>query len=309
MSFAAGTAVLLVSHGTVDDLGDLAAFATHVRRGHPPSAELVRELRRRYEAIGGRSPLNGINRALAEKLERRLGVRVACANRLWKPYVRDVLGQLAREGISRVAVVPLAQHSAAVYAEDARAAAEGSGIDLACAGNWGRLSGLCEAFADRVVRALGEGDSSDATVIMTAHSLPKAVVARGDPYADEVAWAADDIAARVRARVGAAVRHTVAFQSQGLAGKGPGGVAIEWLGPDLRAALDAARENGSRRVVLAPVGFLADHVEILYDLDVEARSLAEERALSYGRAASLNADDDLVEAIADVARPLLGPPF
>jgi protoporphyrin/coproporphyrin ferrochelatase len=309
-----GRGVLLVSHGTVADLDDLGAFVTNVRRGQPPSDELVAELRRRYEAIGS-SPLNRINGALAAKLEAYLGLPVAWANRLWTPYVRDVLAALstreARDGrrITKVALVPLAQHSAQVYADDARQAASGTGIDLACAANWGRSPALCDAFAARIVRALdavaGKAERARTTVVMTAHSLPRAVVARGDPYADEVQWAAKDIARRVRAQVGDPLRCAVAFQSQGLGARGPDGKPIEWLGPDVRTVLDEARALGGRRVVFAPVGFLADHVEILYDLDIEARAMAEDRGLEYARAVSLNTDDDFVEVLAEVAAPLL----
>jgi protoporphyrin/coproporphyrin ferrochelatase len=296
-------AVLLVSHGTVDDLDDLAAFVTNVRRGHAPSAELVAELRRRYEAIGGRSPLNAINSTLAGKLERKLGVPVAWANRLWKPYVRDVLAALVHVGSTDVTIVPLAQHSAHVYAQDARQAAEGTGANLACATNWGTTPGLCAAFAERIAGVLATvNDVSHATVVMTAHSLPKAVIARGDGYADEVHRAAEAIAAIVRGQFGEDVRQTVAFQSQAIGGKGPDDSPIEWLGPDVRTVLDAARARGGRRAVLAPIGFLADHVEVLYDLDIEARAMAEERGLQYSRAPSLNADDDLVDVLADVAR-------
>jgi ferrochelatase len=304
---AARRAVLLVSHGTVDDLNDLAAFVTTIRRGRPPTAGLVAELRRRYEAIGGVSPLNRINGALAFKLEKRLGVPVAWANRLWTPYVRDALAALASENIAMVAVVPLAQHSAHVYADDARQAASGTGIELACASNWGRSSGLCDAFAVRIARTvMAAPDLAGTSVVMTAHSLPKAVVVRGDRYADEVHWAAQAIAERVQGLVGHAVRHVVAFQSQGLGATGPDGRPIEWLEPDVRAALDQAVALGDRRVVFAPVGFLADHVEVLYDLDIEGRAMAEGRGLAYGRAPSLNADDDFVDVLDDVARPLLG---
>jgi ferrochelatase len=298
------SAVLVVSHGTVDDLDDLAAFATQVRRGSPPSPELVAELRRRYVAIGG-SPLNAINARVAEKLERRLGVPVAWANRLWRPYARDVLAALGREGKTRVALVPLAQHSAHVYAEDARPAALEAGITLACAANWGRSSKLCGAFAERIARVVAPADAGSTVVVMTAHSLPKAIVDRGDPYAHEVAHAADAIAARLREHIGPSLRHAVAYQSQGLATNGPGGRPVEWLGPDLPTTLDRVQAGGAARVVLAPIGFLADHVEILYDLDVDARRLAEERGLTYARAPSLNADDDLIDVLADVARPLL----
>jgi ferrochelatase len=299
-------AVLLVSHGTVDDLGDLAAFTTNIRHGQPPSAELVAELRRHYEAIGGKSPLNAINADVARKLEPRLKRPVAWANRLWKPYVRDVLGGLVRDGVRQVALVPLAQHSAHVYAEDARRAADGLEVELACAPNWGTSGKLREAFAERIVRVLAAaGEVPHTTLVMTAHSLPKVAVERGDPYEQEVRSAARGIAAMVRERIGEDVRCTVAFQSQGLADPAAGR-PIEWLGPDLRAALDEARGQGHRRIVLAPIGFLADHVEILYDLDIEARAMAKERELEYRRTPSLNADDDFIDALAEVARPLLG---
>jgi protoporphyrin/coproporphyrin ferrochelatase len=305
---AARTAVLLVSHGTVDDLNDLGAFLTTVRRGRPAPPELVEEMRRRYQAIGG-SPLNAINAKLADKLARRLGgeIPVAAANRLWRPFVRDALGSLAAQGVEHVVVVPLAQHSSHVYSDDARRAAEGSRVTLACAPSWGDREDLCSAFARRITVALeASKDRAKTTVVMTAHSLPRAIIDGGDPYEKEFRAAAAAVQAVLRAgaRLGATDTSArpyldVAFQSQGLAGHGA------WLGPDLRAALDAVRARGDRHVVFAPIGFLADHVEILYDLDVEARAMADERGLSYARAASLNADDDFVDVLASVARPFL----
>jgi len=298
-------AVLLVAHGTVDRLEDLAAFVTNVRRGHAPSAELVAELRRRYEAIGGRSPLNAINAEVARKLGARLGAPTALANRLWKPGVREVLEGLLRGGARCVAVVPLAQHSAHVYAEDARRAAEGLGVELACAPNWGKSHALCAAFAARIVAALGRVEDFDrTTLLLTAHSLPRSVVDAGDPYEHDLRAAADAIAVLVRDRLGRDVRRAIAFQSQGMSA-GPGGRPVEWLGPDLTTALDEAAARGDRAVVVAPIGFLADHVEILYDLDIEAAAMARERGLSLSRVPSLDADDDFIDVLAEVARPLL----
>jgi ferrochelatase len=306
---AAGrTAVLLVSHGSVDDLDDLAEFLTTVRRGRPAPPELVAELRRRYQSIGG-SPLNAINASVGEKLATRLGPRtpVAVANRLWRPFVREVLGALASRGVAHVVVVPLAQHSAHVYADDARRAAEAVGVEVSCTPGWGGRPDLCAAFASRIAACLeASPDPRATTIVMTAHSLPKSVVDAGDPYEKEVRAAASAIEVALRSRgllapSGAAggAHVDVAFQSQGLAGRGA------WLGPDLGEALDAVRSRGDRHVVFAPVGFLADHVEVLYDLDVEARAMVESRGMTYHRAASLNADDDLVGVLATVARPLL----
>ena len=297
--------MLLVSHGTVDHLDDLPEFITRIRRGHAPSPDLIAQLRSHYEAIGGRSPLNRISDTLAHALESRLGVPVAWANRLWKPYVRDVLLHLVDGGTRHVAVVPLAQHSAHVYAEDARRAAEGLGVKLACASNWGQKAKLHEAFARRVASALGAEARMPTALLMTAHSLPKAATLRGDPYETEVRAAAEQIAAILRANLGPSLRPMVAFQSQGAAARGSDGKLVEWLGPDVRTVLDEVATRGEKRVVFAPIGFLADHVEILYDLDIEARALAVARGLEYVRSASLNADTDLVDVLSDVARPLL----
>jgi|HubBroStandDraft_1064217.scaffolds.fasta_scaffold56083_2 ferrochelatase len=306
---AARMAVLLVSHGTVEDLNDLGGFLTTVRRGRPAPPELVEELRRRYEAIGG-SPLNAISAAVGEKLGRRLGpeVPVAIANRLWHPFVRDVLGSLASRGVGRVVVVALAQHSTHVYAEDARRAAQGSGLVIACAPAWGDRADLCAAFASRIAARLqASPDRRKTTIVMTAHSLPRAVVDGGDPYERDVRASASAVEAALRSRglLGApddscgGPRVDIAFQSQGLAGHGA------WLGPDLRAALDAARALSHRHVVFAPIGFLADHVEVLYDLDVEARAMAAERGLTYDRTPSLNADDDFIDILEAMARARL----
>jgi ferrochelatase len=295
-------AVLLASHGSIDDLDDLAAFVSTVRRGHPPPADLLAELRRRYEAVGG-SPLNAINAAVARKLAKRLGVPVEWAGRLWKPYVRDVLQKLATMGVDRVALVPLAQHSAAVYAAAARSSAEEAHIELAYASNWGQTAALSRAFADRVLDAVGSEPSPEpTTVVMTAHSLPRSVIDAGDCYDREVRASAAAIAELVGSTTQRNVRFEVAFQSQGLAGAGG---ATPWLGPDIPTTLDAVQARGDRRVVFAPIGFLADHVEVLYDLDVEARAMAVDRGLVYARARSLNSDDDFIEVLAGVSLPLL----
>jgi ferrochelatase len=245
-------AVLLVSHGTVDDLDDLGAFVKNVRHGHAPPPELVSELRRHYEAIGGKSPLNAINAQIARALEHRLRVRVEWANRLWKPYVRDVLAALARDGITRVALVPLAQHSAHVYADDARRAAHGTGIEVAASSCWGQNAKLCAAFAWRIGETLAPVQGREGvTLVMTAHSLPRSVIDAGDPYEREVRASAEAIMVMVRAKSGRDVHVTVAFQSQ--TPNGPGmGPPIQWLGPDLRAALDGAKKRGDRHAVFAP---------------------------------------------------------
>jgi ferrochelatase len=303
-------AVVLVAHGTVEALDELPEFLTNIRRGHAPPPELLAEVRRRYEAIGGQSPLNAINRSIAERLEERLGVPVRTANRLSHPYPKDVLQPLATAGTRRVLVVPLAQHSAPIYGEAVRQAARDGGLDLTvlAAPNWGRTPELTEAFAQSVVRILAEVPASErdrTSLLLTAHSLPVSLIDAGDPYETELRASAEDVAARVRGLApGTFVDHTVAFQSPGMS-TGPGGRPIAWLGPDLRAQLEILAGRGRKEVIIAPIGFLADHVEILYDLDIEARGWADELGMNLRRSESLNASDGLVEALGVVALRLV----
>jgi len=316
----AGEAVLLVAHGTVDHLDELPELLTNIRRGHAPPPELLAEVRRRYEAIGGQSPLNRINLELARKLEARLHCPVAMANRLFRPYPEEVLRALVGRGARRITVVPLAQHSAAIYGDAVKAAAErvDASLEIVPSSNWGSLPLLTDAFARSIVGTVGipptfgpeppPPSARPPALLFTAHSLPVSVIEAGDPYERELRASAVAVAARVRELApGVFGEDAVAFQSQGMS-SGPGGRPMAWLGPDLRTSLQGLAAAGHREVVVAPIGFLADHVEILYDLDIEARAWAEELGIVLRRAPSLDTSDALVEALAHVARcPIQGP--
>ncbi len=298
---SARSALLLVAHGTVENLDDLPAFVTNIRRGHAPPPELIAELRRRYAAIGGRSPLLDISRSLATKLEARLGIPTRIAMRLWHPYVADVAKELAAEGISELAVVPLAQHSAAVYGDAAKKAVSelGSSMTVRCATNWGQSPLLVAAYANEVRKTfapLSTQDRKRTTLLFSAHSLPVAIIRSGDHYEKEFRASVEAV---VKLLGEDAPKHVVAFQSQGI------GTGMEWLGPNLETTLGDIAKEGQNRVIFAPIGFLADHVEILYDLDVEAREWARALGLETIRVPSLNDSDALVDTIAAVAAPLL----
>ena len=297
-------AVVLVSHGTVDHVDELPEFLQNIRHGRPAEPTVLAEVRRRYLAIGGASPLNRISRALAAKVEARLGVPTRMAGRLWAPYAKDVMADLAAAGAKRIALVPLAQHSAKVYADAARPAAEALGVLLLPAGNWGQERALLQAYADRVVAAIGRDPQTD-VILFTAHSLPAFVIEAGDPYEREFRASVEGVKALLPADLLANRSVQVAFQSQGMSGPGPGGKPMTWLGPDLPTTLDQLKSAGKHHVLVAPIGFLADHVEILYDLDLEARGWAEERGLVLTRTASLGDDDDLADVVSSLARALL----
>ena len=297
-------ALVTIGHGTVESLDDLPAFLTAIRRGHAPPDDLVTEVRRRYLAIGGRSPLNDICRDLTDKLGQRLGLRASFAARMWRPHAAEVLADLAREDVTDVLVLPLAQHSAALYVDTVKAAANlrhsqgEKAVTVVGPANWGSQPELSLAYASalrEVTLALPEAERSTARVLFSAHSLPLAVLRAGDPYDREVRASAEAVARAVGSSM---VAYDVVFQSQGQSQGLRGG---EWLGPDVLGTLDRFSREGVKHVIFAPVGFVADHVEILYDLDIEARSWAIERGISYARTASLNASEGLVAALAAVA--------
>jgi ferrochelatase len=297
------TGIVLVAHGTVDSLDDLPEFLANIRRGHPAPPELLAEVRRRYEAIGGASPLNAINRALAAALEGKLGVPVRVANRLFRPYPKEILVELAALGVSRVVVLPLAQHSATIYGDAVKAAAaEVPAIEeVVSVDNWGQSGSLTRAFADAIA-AIGGGDAR--ALVTTAHSLPVSVIEAGDPYEREVRASAEAVMGEL-ARRGIRFREQIiAFQSQGMS-TGPGGRPMKWLGPDLKTTLEGLAARGNKEVVVAPLGFLADHVEILYDLDIEAKGWAQDLGMVLYRSASLNAGEGMVSALAELGGPLL----
>ena len=301
--------VLLIAHGTVESLDDLAPFLTNIRRGHPPSEELLHEVRRRYEAIGGKSPLIDYSRSLAKKVEARLGLPTRLAMRLWHPYPDAALREFAGQGITKVIVVPLAQHSVKIYADSVRQAAAsvseaiGVTLDIVAGENWGQSPDLTLAYATAIREALAHvslRDRSDLTLFFTAHSLPKMIIDQGDPYEAEVRTSAEAVFGELHMPH---LSHRVVFQSQGMS-QGPGGRPMVWLGPDLRTALSELPKGS--HVVVAPIGFLADHVEILYDLDIEAQAWAREFGITLSRSASLNDGDLLVTAIQGVVESLNG---
>jgi ferrochelatase len=293
------TAVLLTCHGTVEKLEDLPAFLANIRRGRPTPEAIVREVTHRFERIGG-SPLMGTTAAQAEALARRLGLPVRIAGRLWGPYPAEVVAELVRAGTTRLISLPLAPQSVEVYHAAVReAAAAHAGLELRCAPSWGLTPALVDAFVEAIDETLArfpEDERAGVPVILSAHSLPQRVIDMGDPYEAEFKAMAAAVAAIVERR-GTPVR--IAFQSQGMDGGA-------WLGPDLPTTFAALAEAGARAAVVAPIGFVSDHVETLYDLDIEAPVLAGKAGLArLERAPAMNTRPRFIDAIEAVVRGML----
>lgn len=296
------SAVVLIAHGTVESLDDLPEFLKNIRRGHDAPQSLLDEVRRRYEAIGGKSPLLDFTRSVAAKLAARLDMPVEIAMRLFHPYPKDVIPKLAAQGIQRIFTVPLAQHSAPVYGAAMTAAAKevAPGLEVVNAPNWGQTSELTKAYADAIAAAVPDGPTA---LVLTAHSLPLDIIRGGDPYEKEMRASAEAIVRELTSRNVRFSEVRVAFQSQGI------GTGMEWLGPDLETTMKelaaAKATGGPSNVLVAPIGFLADHVEILYDLDIEAKASAEALGMTLYRSASLNDGEGMVAALEAVVKKLV----
>jgi ferrochelatase len=290
--------ILLVGHGTVSNLADIPAFLTRIRRGRPPSDDLVAEVRRRYQEVGG-SPFLEVSRAQGDALSDLLGLPVFLGMNMWEPWIGDALDQAVSAGVRRVCIVPLAPFSIHVYRDAVeQAAAEraergGTAPELCCVAPWGSAPSLVRAHADVIAPHLTRHPKAETRLVISAHSLPTVAIERGDPYQHQF----ESMAREVLSELG--WEGVIAYQSQGMGGGA-------WLGPTVRQTLERAQGEGYRHVVWAPAGFLADHVETLYDLDIEAASWARELGLGFERIPALGVHPGLVRAMADAARAALG---
>lgn len=291
---ATNRVVLLIGHGTIAGLSDMPEFLRRIRRGRPPSAGLVTEIQRRYAHIGG-SPLLFVTESLARAMEERLGLPVHVAMRFWDPLIEDVVTRLMSEGVRELCVLPVAPFSVNLYRDAVkevlaeRGDAAPSVVSVAA---YGSHPSLIAAHADAILPFIASAKIEETELVLTAHSLPKSVLSSGDPYQREFEASARAISER------AGFPATIAYQSQGADGG-------DWLGPTLLQALTDAKDAGKRRVVVSPVGFLADHVETLYDLDIEAAAQAHALGLEFARVPALGDSAPLVETLSLVAEEAL----
>lgn len=289
------SAVLVMAYGTPKDLDDVEAYYTDIRRGRTPPPDLLEELRDRYRAIGGRSPLLELTRAQAEGISARLGVDAYVGQKHAAPFIKDAIVRMKDDGIDTAVGLVLAPHYSAMsvgdYARRARLAADETGWkgDLRMVESWHLEPGYISLLARRVESAVATvGD--DPVVVFTAHSLPERILQAKDPYPEQLRETANAVAAAAGV---ADLR--VGWQSAGR-------TSDPWLGPDLLQILEEEAASGRRSVVVCPCGFVADHLEVLYDIDIEAQAMAEKLGLELTRTESPNADPAFLETLANVVR-------
>ena len=293
--------VLFMAYGTPRSRDDMEAYFTHIRWGRKPPPEEVEELTERYQAIGGASPLYAITVAQAEGLQAVLDRRapgrftVYLAMKHAPPFIADVVHQMIREGVPEMVALVLAPHESVMIIDDymryARDVLDGHpDVKVHVVRSWHLNPKYLSALAKRIQRELAafpRPGSHETMVLFTAHSLPEKILARQDPYPTQLEETARTLAERL------ALPHwRRAYQS---AGK----TLFPWLGPDLLDVVEDLKGEGRSQVLVVPIGFVADHLEILYDIDIEAQAKARELSLTLRRTESLNTDPELVEGLAD----------
>jgi len=277
------TGVLCMAYGSPATEADIEAYFTHIRGGRKPSAEVLKELTGRYRAIGG-SPLSAITRAQAKAMGDQLGMPAFVGMKHAPPFIEDGAAEAERAGIQRLVGLPLAPH----FAETSLGAYQHS-LAKAWHGELVFVRGFHDhpAFIRAVQHLLAESlsESRPDRLFFTAHSLPARIVAEGDGYPDRLLESCRLVEAGMKLP-----EWEFAFQSASTTGE-------PWLGPDLLAAIE---RSGAREVLVCPIGFVADHLEILYDLDVEAQEFARLHGIKIRRTASFNTRPEFIEAMAEV---------
>ncbi len=298
-------AVLLMAHGGPDALDDIEPFLGHIMKGRVPSAEIIATVKDRYRQIGGKSPLLEITNQQAVALETKLNerdnrFRVYVGMRHWSPYIKETVREILNEKPSHLVAISMAPQyarlSVGAYIEAVRGGlADLGGTDLSAAfvQHWHTQPLLLDAFSKKVKRKLlayPESIRSMVSLVFTAHSLPESILAEGDSYPTHLQETMEGIVKRLGALL--PKEHIrFAYQSKGMSGG-------KWLGPDMEDVIKNAEANSA--ILMAPIGFVADHVEILYDIDIYYKEMAKAKGINLNRIESLNTAPLFIHALASV---------
>jgi len=290
-------AVLLLAHGAPERLGDIPQFLLNVRGGRGLPEKAVQEIIERYARIGGSSPLLRITIQQANELQKALGLPVYVGMRNWKPTLEQAVRKLAGDGAGRMVAVCLAPQNSRIsidlYRRHLTEAVEKvvPGFPVEFVESWHDHPGLIAAFREKVSLALANAEAESGgpvPVVFTAHSVPVRTIAEGDPYESQ----AKETASLVAEALGLQ-DFLMAFQSQGMTSE-------PWVGPTVESLIDGFAGRGVRKVVLAPVGFVSDHVEVLYDIDIAFREYGERKGVTVMRPESLNASPLFIQCLASI---------
>ncbi|HEU4565076.1 MAG TPA: ferrochelatase [Gemmatimonadaceae bacterium] len=298
------SAVLLMAYGTPERLEDVGDYFTHIRGGRRPSDEAVEHLRERYERVGGGTPLLDITRRVAERLRDAFAAEgearpVYMGMKHWHPYISDVVRRMAADGVERVTAIALAPHYSRMSIGGYRKALEEANaalarpMELRVVERWGMHPAFLDMMAGLVRAGLEQFPAAERASVLTvfsAHSLPERIREWGDPYERELHESS------------AAVAERVGLPAWRFAWQSAGGTGEPWIGPDILDYLETLHGEGVRSVLQVPIGFVSDHLEVLYDIDLEAKQKAAELGMTLHRTALPNDSAPLIETLAAVAR-------
>lgn len=295
-------AVLLLAHGSPDSPDQIPEFMKSITGGRPVPEAVIEEVRHRYTLIG-RSPLTELTRKQAEGLQKLLTVPVYMGMRNWKPFIADTVRDMMANGVDHVLAICLAPQNSSTSTglyRKALMAEMKQEIAVEFIESWHDNPGLIYAFAERLQPAwqrASEALGRPAPIIFTAHSVPTRTIQAGDPYEQQAKETARLVGEQIP-ELTSDLRQ-FAFQSQGMSG-GP------WLGPTVESAILEFKKQGHKGVVIAPIGFVCDHVEVLYDIDIAFRQFATDEGMKLWRPESLNDSSTLIAALASLAASRLG---
>jgi ferrochelatase len=293
-------AALLLAFGGIESVDDVPEFLQNIIKGRKVGTDLINRTKERYKLIGGRSPLLEITNAQAAAIEKRLAelgtpLKVYVGMRYWQPFIADTVAGMMSDGIDKITAVIMAPFTSPVatgaYERDvdgARFASERK-VKVNYAANWHVHPVFKEIIIERVTEALaGFEKPEDALVIFSSHSLPKEAL-EGDAYELKITQTVSAVSQSLQAD------HKIAYQSQGSRGGA-------WLRPSVEDAIKDAKASGKKGVVVVPLGFVADHIETLYDIDINLKKVAESEGLVFKRTESLNTDPKFIDLLAGLVK-------
>jgi ferrochelatase len=295
--------VLLMAYGSPEEPNQVEPYYTHIRGGRAPSAEAVQRLRRRYEIVGGRTPLLDITEQVRDALARELNAEGGATHRVyvgmkhWHPFIGDVVPRIEADGVSELVAIALAPHYSRMSIGGYRAALDAAverlvaGMTIRFVESWHLNPLFIELIAQRIRVCLEQWPDAVAREVVTlfsAHSLPARIREWGDPYEQQLLESCHAVA-----RLAGIDHWKFAWQSAGDTGE-------PWLGPDILEVLDMLYRDGARHVMSVPIGFVSDHLEILYDIDYEAMRKAVSVGITLRRTPMPNADPAFVRVLASV---------
>lgn len=299
------SAILLMAYGSPDRNEDVEAYYTHIRGGRKPTQEELENLRSRYRRIGGHSPLLKVTNSTARKLEERLSekgglsVRVYAGMKHWHPYIAETFEEITKDGVEELTAIALAPHysrmSIGSYQDAVRKTNDehGGKVGVRFVDNWHLDSVFIEKWKGRIERALEKFPDTGRSKIFflfSAHSLPERILSWKDPYREQLLETEENLARELR----------LSKEQYGFAFQSAGHTSEPWLGPDILEKLKELDAGNWKSVLVVPIGFVSDHLEILFDIDVEAQDLAKGLGMHLERTDSFNDSDDFIDVLESV---------